>query len=97
MSPQVLQLPEESCRSYQQVPLYCQHTGISESHKMAQGQLIHIGRNYDTSVAIINCIYQGFIMLTERLNILPIINTIFPNVKNNGFTVFNVYFIDLVC
>ena len=42
MSPQVLQLPEESCRSYQQVPLYCQHTGMSESHEMAQGQLIHM-------------------------------------------------------
>ena len=37
MSPQVLQLQEESCRNYQQVPLYCQHTGISEFHYMAQG------------------------------------------------------------
>ena len=42
MSPQVLQLQEESCRNYQQVPLYCQHTGISEFHYMAQGQLIHV-------------------------------------------------------
>ena len=29
-------------------------------------------------------------MLTERLNVLPIFSIISPNVKNNGFTVFNV-------
>ena len=42
MSPQVIQLPEESCCNYQQVPLYCQHTGISQFHYMDQGQLINV-------------------------------------------------------